>query len=364
MEAVVVSGIEAERGVEGHVAAGHVHVSADDVDGAHGLREGDAGDLLIELQAPLHGAGTGGSKGARRLVDFRLFDPADFGSARRRHGGHALAQLVEAIAVGLHELVVVQVFFYDDVEHGHGKGCIGAGTQSDPLLGARSAPGQFGIDDDQFRALLHEVYHPMAEKSVGIRYDRIVSPDHHDLGRLIVGVFVPVGPHLGAVGQHDGAAHDGHEAFAGHHAGVAGQKAHGEVRAVEGRVAQVGNLVAVVAAGAHHGDDGFRPIVGPYATHVLLDDVVGFFPRHAFPFVLATFAYALHGVFQAVLMVNGFHQIQAAHAQAAMGFGVVRVAFHVVDFPVLHIEEHATRVVAAWRRPLMGAVYGELAFLP
>ena len=105
------------------------------------------------------------------------------------------------------------------------------------------------------------------------------------------------------------------------------------------RVAVVGALqhreaerIAVhdgLAAGSAVQNDGAGAVLRLDLLDVLLDDVVGFVPRDAFPLVLAAILMgALHGVHDAVGMVHVLHQVQHLAVQAAAVNGMVLVSFH------------------------------------
>ena len=105
-------------------------------------------------------------------------------------------------------------------------------------------------------------------------------------------------------------------------------------------------------------------VSGPYFSVQLVvllhDDVVRLVPRDALPFVrlAAEGAVALHGIQQAVLVIQVFGKRQAADAQAAVRDGLVGVALDLDQLPVLDEGPQATaHAVAPRRRPLSRAVH-------
>ena len=348
------------------VATGHVNVAGDAFEHHERVSLANAVRRHVGRKAPVEGRGLTGRIEASRTTDVVSIDLGNLGSPFRRLVLHFLTQRVEAVAPLLDEVMVVEVLFDNHVDHRQRDGCVGAGARLDIVLGARSHPGDARVDVDELRAaFLHAVDEPVAEETVGVGLDGIAAPLEDNLGELVLGIVVATRIVLAAVND-GGAAHDAHGSRAARQvARVAGEEAAAEVRALEGRVLEQGDLPHDVAASALKGDDGLRADFIPRSADMLFDHVVRLVPGNLLPLVLAALAHALQGVAQASRVVDGLvDHVQAAHAQTAAAELVVRVALDVVDLAILHVEQHAATLVAAGARPLHVAVDVELPFLP
>ena len=210
------------------------------------------------------------------------------------------------------------------------------------------------VHDHQLAAALHGLHDPVAQKGVGVGHHRVVAPDDDALRRHPVGVVLVARlAELAHVG-HPLVSHD-HVAqrVARNHARVPGKEAQREVWPPEIRILVVRNGLRHVATGAHHGHDGFGTILFLDAPHLLLYEVVGLVPRDALPRVLAAvLARSAHGVLQAPGAVHHLGQLQAAHAQAALREGAVRVALHLHQLAVVvGVEDDLAALVAPRARP-------------
>ena len=94
--------------------------------------------------------------------------PGDFGDLFDGIFRRALFQLVKAVAPFLDELMIVEVFLDDHVDHAEGERRVGAAANLKPKVGLRGEPSELGIDDDQLAATLHAVDHPVPQVAVGV----------------------------------------------------------------------------------------------------------------------------------------------------------------------------------------------------
>jgi len=129
-------------------------------------------------------------------------------------------------------------------------------------------------------------------------------------------------------------------------------------------VKEHGDLPVDVAPRAVNSDDGFRTEVLLVVIDFLHDGFDSFVPTDPFPFVFAALTDPLHGVFEAVGMVDRFDQVQASHAQPALVEGIQGIAFDFFQFAVFGVQQETAGVMAAGRRVLMGTRYDVFALLP
>jgi hypothetical protein len=105
--------------------------------------------------------------------------------------------------------------------------------------------------------------------------------------------------------------------------------------------------VAVIpAAGALGNSDALRPRIGDGGLHLVGDGVQGFVPGDPLPLALALFAHLLHGVLDAIGVVDVLDAREALGAHGAVGEGV-RVALDVDDDPVFLGDLDPAAAVAA-----------------
>ena len=319
---------------------------------------------MVHRHAPLQAARLRAADLAGRLHDEVLGHAAGLGGEAHGVLPHVLGELVEAVAPAAHELVVVEVVLDYLVAERERQRRVGAGAQLEPHVGLAREPGERGVHDDELAAALHALHHPVAERAVGVGHHRVVAPYEDVLGRLPARVVVAVGEELRVVAHEQPAALErgGEDARA-----VAGD-ARQEPGAVVGRAQVLGHErpVAVdVASRALRDPDGLVAVLLDDGLHLPLDDVVGLVPRYAFEGVLAAVLLgALHGVFQAVLMVEHLLERQAPRAEAPLVVGVLRVALYLLQHPVPHVHEHAAVVVASRARPRVGADDRAAVLLP
>ena len=354
------SQLQAVVHVADELAARNVDVARDGLERQDAVTGLHAVGLLIDAQAPGDLRRLRLGVGARRLADEVGVHARDLGSLLHRHGRHALGELFEAVAPFLDEIVVVEVFGNDDVEHGHGQRRVGARTQPQMPVGARRHPIHARLDAHELGAAAHHVDGGMAEQAVAVGRQGLLGPEHDELGQLEHRVVVASRRaarvvHLGIRGaQHVRGAGDARDV-----ARVAGLRVAGVRRADAGlRIGREHG--AAFAAGAAHDEDGFGPVVLLVVGHLLGNEVECLVPGDALPLVLAAvLAGALHGIAHAVRVVHVVADGEAANAQAAVRDGMVLVAFDLHQFAGgVHVGlDAASRGMASRRRP--GASAGD-----
>ena len=366
MHAIAVRQVLVVGVADDDVAARVVDVAGDGPKGVDSVGGGSGVGGLVDLQAPLNGGVGSRAVHAGGLDDVLSVDPADLGGLLGRPLLDDLCKLLETVGPPLHEVVVVEVLLDEDVRHGHGQGGVGAGAHAQPHLGAGGQPREGRVDGDHLGTALHAVDDPMAEEVVGVGNNSVAAPVHDDLRTAPLGTFLVVAilELLRHIGDHEVAVHGSHGGRTRAEARVACKIAHGEVRGAERRMCQIGDLVAVVAAGADVADDGLGTVVLPDGADLLLDDVEGLVPADLLPLVLAALAGALHGMAQARRVVDELRHFEAAHAQRALVKRVLRVALDLLELAVLGVVKHAAAVMAAGARPGGRAGDGVLAVLP
>ena len=348
------------------LAAGNVQVAGDGHQGHRHLALLHAVGLLVGRKSPLDGAGLGGGVHACRGADLVGRHAADLGGLFGRHGGAPLGQLVEAVAPVLDEVVVVEVFLDDDVDHGHAQRRVGAGAQLQEDVGPRGQPGHTRVDDDEARAAAHGVHHRMPEEAVGVALQRRLAPHHQDLG-LLVALVVPTPRQRTGIVPFGirGAGDVGDGGQTGRVARVTRLRV-AVVRRAEAHGAVRRERAALAARAGEH-DDALAPVLRRDAVVFALDDVERLVPRYLLPClgVAAVLRVALHGMQQAGRVVHVVLERDAPRAQAALRHRVVLVALHPHELPLaVHVQlETASDRVTSRRRPGARARDGQAVLL-
>lgn len=176
-------------------------------------------------------------------------------------------------------------------------------------------------------------------------------------------MVVALGELLGAVGNPRGAGGGGHARDTRQVARLAGEEAR-VVRRTE-RPAQTRDVRGDVAAGALGEDDELGAVLLLHVHELLGDEIVRLIPADALPHVLAAvFRIALHGVKQALLVVDNLGCVQTTHAQTAVRPRILRIAFALHEVAVVvGVHDHAAAHMAARSRPSAAARDVEIALL-
>ena len=205
----------------------------------------------------------------------------------------------------------------------------------------------------------------MAEEAVTVGRKGLLAPEHDELGKLEHRVVIASGQATGVVHLGVGCAHDvGRTRNARDVAGITGL-----------RVASVGGAQACVCIGGKHGatlttgtahnQDGLGTILVLEVLHLLGDGVICLVPGDALPLVLAAvLAGALHGIQDAIRIVDVVADGQAADTEAAVGDGVVLIALDAHELTIgVHVGlDAASGRMASRRRPRATAGDGEAVF--
>ena len=219
-------------------------------------------------------------------------------------------------------------------------------------VGARGEGAGAWVDDDQVLAVVERVDEPVRHLGIGAADLELLGPRDLGLGELpSPAVVVAVQPSVTsdqAVEAKPGAVAD-----VARRDGVAGAE----------RARHLHRVAVVAAAGALRDGDGVRPVVADRLLHLVCDRVERFVPRDALPPALALGPDLLHGVLDAVGVVDVLDAREAFGAHRALGERV-GVALDVDDRAVLHGDDHAAATVAALaRRQNLLAVSHCLPFL-
>ena len=123
---------------------------------------------VAALLAPRQAGGLGRRVHASCLADLVGRDPGDFGDLFDGIFRRALFQLVKAVAPFLDELMIVEVFLDDHVDHAEGERRVGAGANLQEEVGLLGNLAEAGVDDDELRAaLLHVAQGPLPIQKLG-----------------------------------------------------------------------------------------------------------------------------------------------------------------------------------------------------
>ncbi len=240
--------------------------------------------------------------------------------------------------------MVDEVLLDEHVRDGVDERGVGAGTQRNPLVGARCHRVAVArVDDDDLRAALLERLLKMVggARAAGLRLAGVLA-EHHDQLR-IHDVGVGVGRARAVqVRQRCGNLRRAVAAVAAQAAAVQVDEARQERADVAGVHAR-----RVVVP------NGLGAVLVEDALIVLGDEVVCLVPRDLLELSLAALARALHGVAQAVGVVDPTADGAAAQAGANLVVAVRIVAgvvaLHPGDFVVLHVQAQRAPTLAVHR---------------
>ena len=171
---------------------------------------------------------------------------------------------------------------------------------------------------------------------------------------------------FGGVDDREVADRCGRAARAGQIARIARRTDSADVRGAQARAAQERHPRGDVTAGAMVHEDGLaaEALLVQVLVNPVGDDVQSLVPADALPLVLAALADALERPLRALLIVDALDQVQAAHAQPAVGNRIQRVALDLAELAVLDIHQNAARVVASGSRVGIGTGDGIAVLLP
>ena len=261
--------------------------------------------------------------------------------------------------------MVVEVLLDDDVEHRHAQGRVGAGTQAQVPVGTRGDPVDARVDAHELGAAAHHVDGGVTEQAVAVGRKGLLAPEHDELGKLEHRVVIATGQTAGVVHLGIGRAHDvGRARDTRNVAGIAGLRI-ARVGGTQACVRVCGKHGATLATGTAHDQDGFGTILVLEVLYLLGDGVIRLVPRDTLPLVLAAvLASALHGIQDAIGIVDVIADGQATDAEAAVCDGMVLIALDAHELVVgVHIGlDTASGRMTSRRRPCATTGDGEAVF--
>ena len=347
------------RGLRDGDSTGHVDVAANGANRHEALCRLRGLLGLVKRNAPGRGRRRIRREGACGSHELLRVDPGNLLDLLRRPRLYRLGELLEAVAPLLDEIVIVEVLGDDDVQKAHADSSVGAGAQLQVVFRVRAEPGQTRVDGDDLRTALHDIDDAVAKESVGARVERVLAPHHDVLRANPARIVVAIREELRGVDfGHACTQQVVHDGSARAVARLARERiGRCTVRRVHDSRAVHRGIKRRLAARARQREDALGTVVLLEAANLLLEQIVGLIPRDFLPRILAAIlAGALHGAQQAVLMVDDLVERDASRAQTALRDRMARVALHLHDLAVLHMDEHAAsnRMVSR-RRPRTGA---------
>ena len=206
--------------------AGHLEISSQRRKRHDGVHLVDAVRMGIGRQAPLQRCRPRRAKQSRGTSDVLRVDSAHFRRALGRPILHTLGELIEPVGPFLDEIMVVEVFADDHVDHRHSECRVGRRTNLQKHLSVRRKPRDLGVDDHELRAATaHRIDDPMPEKAIAVGNDRVVTPNQAHFRPYVAGIVVAQLGELRHVGDRAIAVRDHRARHAREHARVARQKA-------------------------------------------------------------------------------------------------------------------------------------------
>ena len=261
--------------------------------------------------------------------------------------------------------MVVEVLGDDHVQHGHAECRIRARTQAKVPVSTRRHPVNTGVYAHQLRAAAHHIDCCVSEQPVAVRRQRLFAPKDDELRKLEHGVVVAAGQtariiHLGIRGAKNiRGARNARDVTRIARLRIA------IVRGADRGVSIRGKHRATLAASSAHDEDGFRTVGLLVVVNLLGEQIERLVPRDALPLVFASIlARTLHRVKHAVGVVHEVAHGQTTHAKAAIGDGMVLIAFDFHQFAsIVDIGfDSATGRMAPGRRPSASAGNGQSVF--
>ena len=330
-----------------HLAAGDVDVAGDGPQANDGVRHRGAIGAHIHRHAPMHGSLLGAREIAGGGDDLFGRHVGDGGNAVRRILGGARRHLVEAAHPAFDEILVVQFFADDHMQHAERQRAIGAGAELQMVPGAAGDPVAARLHGDDIRAALHAVHDPVAEEPVGATLGRVLAPEQDHLWRRPCGIIVAAFEELRAIGHREIAHHRLHGADARRVAGLPGQAELRPVGAAE-TVAEEGDRAANVAPGALREHHRLGAVLVADRAQPLFADVEGFVPGNRFERPLAARADAFQRAGDAVRVIHVLRHGQDARAGAPLRPGMRLVALDAHHAAILDEQLLPAPAMAAW----------------
>ena len=314
-------------------AAANVPPRADEgwkcTDRADGL---GATSAPFQRDADANDGGLGGRELAGKRYDVGCLYARDGFDEGWRELGGARFQLLKAVGVFIHVVLIDEALFDDRINDAHDERAIGAGLGADVPVGSFRGAGLEAVDDDDLRAALLGFEHERPVMQVG--RDGVTGPDHNELR---VDEAFGIDPARRANGQQP----SGRRAR-----GAEGLFVDRGAEAIEERVARVDALHEAHVAQIAVGHDGLRAMLGDDLAPFQADFGDGFVPSDTFELAGAFGARAAQRIEQAIgVGVMGCEVFQL-HAEAAPRERVIFLAPHLDKATAAHVIVHGAGVGA------------------
>ena len=175
-----------DLGVTGvDVAAGDLEIPGDPHQAGQGAGGIEKVDVVLDGVAPLQGGGFGLGVHPGGLADRLRRHPGDPRNVFRGVLLCVLRQLVEAVGVLLHEILVVKTLLADDVDHGEGQGLDRPGPKLEPEVRLFGQLGPAGVDNDHLGAALELGAHLAVDLPLLAGGGQVAAPEKHQLRRVV-----------------------------------------------------------------------------------------------------------------------------------------------------------------------------------
>ena len=278
---------------------------------------------MLDGAAPLHGQGVRPGDIPGGGYDLLRPEAADLRGPLRGIRPDPLPQFLKSEAPVFNEIPVIQPLEDDDMEHPQGQGVVRTGAELQPVVGVGLQIIPAGIHHHEPGPLFEGVQEAVA--ALGVRAgDGGIAPPHQHHGGVHLAVII----RRGHIAEGDRAGVD------------AGEKALGgaglePVGGADG-VCEPGRVGQMMPSGPLGDGHGLHAVFLFYGEQVFRDDVVGLIPGDAPELSLAPLAHPLHGMEQAVRVIDEFFAEKALRAHPPLVHDAVRIGADLCDAPVLH----------------------------
>ena len=357
--------MEIERSPREDLTTRLIDVATDSQHGNDGANRADAVALHVKRQSQLNCRMPTRREKTRSFANLLGRNPGAFAQQVEVVLSAALNQRLESICPTIHKVVIVEIFVYDDLEHGDGNGRINGRARLNPNVGPRRKPRQPWINDDQLGAAPHYLHQPVAKKPIGARSHAIVTPTENDFRISIFGVVEAILVTLRAIRHHVVARADvvgnktGHPASQPRRIALDMRRSHS--------VGQSLRLPQNIAPRPAKRLKCMGAIFLGKRSHFFIDQIESFIPCNLFPRIGVSplRRIALHRAKQAIRAVHHVGQASAAGADVPLIERVLPIALHFLKNSILvDIAHDATAGMAPRSRPRRRPCYGIAVFFP